>query len=88
MAVNDDELTELAEEELAAACAMPFVEIRRITPWGDSFTGFVRSGREVEVERRYIWAHEPGGAVVVEVEVRDAPGRTGVEARRLVEPPR
>lgn len=82
--MTDAELVEMAEEELAAACALPFAEIVKITPWGDSFVGFAASGREVEVERRYLWAHAPEGAVSVEVEVRDLAGRTGAEARRTL----
>lgn len=85
MALGDGELLEMAEEELAAACALPFAEIVRITPWGDSFVGFAPSGREVEVERRYLWAHAPEGAVSVEVEVRDMIARTGAEARRTLQ---
>ena len=84
MALGDGELTEMAEEELAAACALPFAEVVKITPWGDTFTGFAPSGREVEVERRYLWAHAPEGAVSVEVEVRDLIARTGVEAKRTL----
>jgi len=88
MAVNPKsepgELAEMAEEELAAACALPFAEILKITPWGDSFVGFAPSGREVEVERRYLWAETPQGPVAVEVEVRDLAGRTGAEARRTL----
>ena len=37
--MTDDELTKMAEEELDAACAMPFVELKKITPWGDAFEG-------------------------------------------------
>lgn len=80
----DDELTVMADEELEAACAMPFVELKKITPWGDSFVGFAPSGREVEVERRYIWAVDPKGGVIVEVEVRDPVARSGAEARALL----
>ena len=40
MPASDDELTVMANEELDAACAMPFVEVRKITPWGDSYEGF------------------------------------------------
>ena len=87
MAVNDDELTEMAQEELDAACALSWPELKRITPWGDTFEGFAPSGRTVEVERRYLWAHDPEGAVLVEVEVRDRSNRTGVEARALLAPP-
>ena len=88
MAVSDDELSEMALEELDAACALPWPDIRKITPWGDSFTGFAPSGREVEIERRYLWALEPAGAVAVEIEVRDVGARTGAEARALITPPR
>ncbi|WP_333591637.1 hypothetical protein [Brevundimonas sp.] len=84
MTASADELSIMAEEELAAACALPFAEILKITPWGDSFVGFAPSGREVEVERRYLWAETPQGPVVVEVEVRDLAGRTGAEARRTL----
>ena len=83
-----DELETMAAEELDAACAMPFADIRKITPWGDSFTGFLPSGREVEVARRYLWAHEPEGGVIVEVEVHDPETRTGHEARALLTEPR
>lgn len=86
MAVSDDELSEMALEELDAACALPWPDIRKITPWGDSFTGFAPSGREVEIERRYLWAHEPEGSVSVEVEVRDVGARTGAEAKALITP--
>ena len=85
--MTDDELTAMAEEELAAAIALSWPELTSITPWGDSFQGFAPSGRAVEVERRYLWAHDPEGAIVVEVEVRDASNRTGAEARALLAEP-
>ena len=83
-----DELTTMAEEELASAIALTWPEIRRITPWGDSFEGFAPSGRTVEIERRYLWAVEPAGAIIVEVEVRDTSGSAGAEARAVLAPPR
>ena len=79
-----DELKEMAEEELTSACALSWPELKRITPWGDSFEGFAPSGRTVEIERRYLWAVEPAGAVVVEVEVRDPVARAGAEAKTLL----
>ena len=82
-----DELTAMAEEELASAIALSWPEIKAVTPWGDTFEGFAPSGRTVEVERRYLWAIEPEGAVVVEVEVRDRSNRTGAEARAILAPP-
>ena len=87
MPASDDELTVMANEELDAACAMPFVELKKITPWGDSYEGFAPSGRTVEVERRYLWAVEPEGGVIVEVEVRDPAQQTGAEARAVIAPP-
>jgi hypothetical protein len=86
MAVGEDELSVMAIEELDAACALPWPDIQKITPWGDSFTGFAPSGREVEVERRYLWAHEPEGSVAVEVEVRAVGARQGAEAKALITP--
>lgn len=85
--MSDDELSTMAIEELDAACAMPWPDIKKITPWGDSFIGFSPSGREVEVERRYLWAHAPEGSVSVEVEVRDLGARTGAEAKALITAP-
>ena len=82
-----EELTEMAEEELTAACSLLWPEIVRITPWGDSFEGFAPSGRTVEIERRYLWALDPEGAIIVEVEVRDAAAREGVEARAILHAP-
>ena len=84
MAVGEDELSAMAIEELDAACGLSWPELTRITPWGDSFTGFAPSGREVEIERRYLWAHDPAGAVAVEVEVRDPLAREGAEARAVL----
>jgi hypothetical protein len=88
VAVSDDELSAMAIEELDQACSLIWPELVKITPWGDTFTGIAPSGREVEVERRYLWAHEPAGAVAVEIEVRDIGARTGAEARALITPPR
>ncbi len=88
MAVSDDELSAMAIEELDAACALPWPDMAKVTPWGDSFTGFAPSGREVEIERRYLWSHAPEGSIAVEVEVREPGARTGAEAKALITPPR
>ena len=82
-----DELTVMAQEELNSACSLTWPELKRITPWGDTFEGFAPSGRTVEVERRYLWALDPEGANIVEVEVRDAAAREGVEARAILHAP-
>jgi hypothetical protein len=86
--VSDDELSAMAIEELDAACALPWPDMAKVTPWGDSFTGFAPSGREVEIERRYLWSHAPEGSIAVEVEVREPGARTGAEAKALITPPR
>lgn len=82
-----DELSEMAIEELDAACGLLWVEMKAITPWGDVYEGVAPSGRAVEIERRYLWSHEPAGAIAVEVEVRDPALRTGAEARAVISPP-
>lgn len=82
-----DELTVMAQEELNSACSLTWPELKRITPWGDSFEGFAPSGRTVEVERRYLWALDPEGAIIVEVEVRDPAAREGVETRAILHAP-
>ena len=87
MSFAEHELTAMAEEELASACDLTWPELKRITPWCDSYEGFAPSGRTVEIERRYLWALEPEGAIVVEVEVRDPSARTGVETQAILAPP-
>jgi hypothetical protein len=87
MAVNEDELSVVAIEELDAACALPWPDMKAVTPWGDTYEGVAPSGREVEIERRYLWAHQPEGAIAVEVEVRLIGAREGAEAKALIHPP-
>ncbi len=84
----EEELALMALEELEAACDLPWKELKAITPWGDSFEGFAPSGREVEVERRYLWASDGSGGVLVEVEVRALPDRErlGAEVSQLILP--
>lgn len=88
MAVNENELSEMALEELDAACSLHFTEMKKITPWGDTYDAMAPSGREVEVERRYLWENgQTGGAIIIEVEVRDLAKQTGAEARAVIAPP-
>ena len=82
---TENELSEMALEELDAACSLHFVEMKKITPWGDTYEAMAPSGREVEVERRYLWDNGViGSAIVVEVEVRDPALQTGAEARAVI----
>ena len=87
-APHADELSEMAIEELDAACGLLWVEMKAITPWGDVYEGMAPSGREVEIERRYLWENgQPGGGIVIEVEVRDPALQTGAGARAVIGPP-
>jgi hypothetical protein len=78
----DPELEALAEEELARALTLSWREASKVTPWGDTYTGFAPSGGEVHFERNYLWAKEEGGDVRVEVIVYDDPERYDEAARR------
>ncbi|MBC6980389.1 hypothetical protein [Caulobacter sp. 17J80-11] len=78
----DPELEALAEEEMARALTLSWREASKVTPWGDTYTGFAPSGGEVHFERSYIWADREGGDVQVEVVVYDDPERYDEAARR------
>jgi len=86
-APHADELSEMAIEELDAACSLHWMEMKKITPWGDTYEAQAPSGRYVEVERRYLWSHDPEGAIAIEVEVRDMALKTGADARAVIAPP-
>lgn len=86
-APHENELSEMAIEELDAACGLSWTEMKQVTPWGDTYEAEAPSGRLVEIERRYLWAHDPAGAIAVEVEVRDPALKTGTDARALIAPP-
>ena len=59
----------MADEELVRALDLPWRDLVRVTPWGDTAEAFAPSGRPVLVERNYLWADKPGGDVLVEVTV-------------------
>lgn len=62
-------LQESAEEELGHAMDIRWEELAKLVPWGDTYVGVAKDGREVEFERRYLWKTEPGGDILVEVTV-------------------
>jgi hypothetical protein len=62
-------LRESAEEELAHALDISWAALAKSVPWGDTYVGVAKDGREVEFERRYLWATEEGGDILVEVTV-------------------
>jgi len=65
----NDELQAAADEELQAALGLSWAALAKLVPWGDSYVGLAPGGREVEIERGYLWATEPGGDILVEVKV-------------------
>jgi hypothetical protein len=65
----DADLEAMAQDELRRALELSWRALKRVTPWGDDFEGISPSGRNVVVERSYVWASEPGGAILCEVRV-------------------
>jgi hypothetical protein len=70
VAVSDQDLTDLAADELAQAIAIHWRELIKVTPWGDVYQALAPGGDEVEVERNYLWFKDPGGDVMCEVTAR------------------
>jgi len=70
MAVSDEDLTDLAADELTQALSLSWTELSKVTPWGDTYQALAPSGDEVEVERNYLWFKDAGGDVLVEVTAR------------------
>ena len=68
--MSDQDLTDLAADELAQALSLSWRELSKVTPWGDVYEALAPSGDEVEVERNYLWFKDAGGDVLVEVTAR------------------
>lgn len=80
-----DDLTAAADEELDRAMTLGWRELSKLTPWGDTFEGFTPEGRDVCFERAYMWEHEPGGDIRVEVTVYEPRSfEDGVRLTRLI----
>jgi len=65
----ETDLEDAAREELDRAMTLGWRQLAALTPWGDTFEGFTPGGREVCFERSYLWEHEAGGDIRVEVNV-------------------
>jgi hypothetical protein len=63
------DLEEAARDELDRACTLGWKELAAITPWGDTFEGLTPGNRDVCFERSYLWDHEAGGDIRVEITV-------------------
>ena len=59
----------MAEDELARALDMSWRALKGVVPWGDTFDGISPAGRNVQVERAYVWVADPGGDILCEVRV-------------------
>ena len=57
----------MAQDELARALDLSWAALAKVTPWGDTFDGISPAGRNVQVERSYVWAGDPGGDILAEV---------------------
>jgi hypothetical protein len=88
----EDDLAAMAADELERALTLRWRELSPILPWGDAYEGFTPAGRQVTVERSYLWATEPGGDILCEVVVYGGPSRwnEGVRVGGLIRqcPPR
>ena len=85
-----DDLEAMARDELGRALTLSWRELAKVTPWGDAFDGFTPAGRQVTVERSYLWAAAPGGDILCEVAVYGGPSRweEGARVSRVVRRPR
>ena len=73
--MSDPDLDAMAQDELKRACTLSYRELVKVTPWGDTYDGISPAGRNVEVERNYLWADQAGGDILVEVVVSGGPSR-------------
>jgi hypothetical protein len=82
----DPDLLAMAEDELSRAVTLSWREASKVTPWGDTFDGISPAGRNVQVERNYLWSESEGGDILVEIAVFGGPSRydAGVRVSRLI----
>ena len=59
----------MAQDELRRALELPYRALAKIVPWGDDFEGISPNGRNVRVERNYIWKDAQGADILAEVHV-------------------
>ena len=78
----DEDLAAMAEDELERALTLGWRDLASLAPWGDAYEGFTPAGRQVTVERSYLWADRAGGDILCEVTVYGGPSRWDEGARR------
>jgi hypothetical protein len=81
-----DDLAAMAADELERAMTLTWRELSRVAPWGDTYEGFSPAGRQVTVERNYLWAEDAGGDILCEVVVYGGQSRwdEGVRAGGVI----
>ena len=87
--MNDPDLQAMADDELSRGMTLGWRDLHRVIPWGDTYEGLTPGGRQVEVERNYLWATETGGDILCEVSVHGGPSRydQGARARGVISRP-
>ena len=78
---TDLDLLAMAEDELSRALSLSWRALSTVTPWGDSFEGISPAGRDVIVERSYLWQGDVGGDILCEVAVFGGESRREFGAR-------
>ena len=86
-AAPDPDLLAMAKDELASATRLSWRALSNVTPWGDSFEGISPAGRDVVVERAYLWQTTSGGDILCEVTVYGGESRydKGVKVSAVIE---
>ena len=79
--MTDPDLEAMAVDELSRAMTLTWRDLSRIIPWGDTFEGISPGGRDVEVERSYLWNDGEGGDILCEIVVSGGPSRYEKGAR-------
>jgi hypothetical protein len=67
--MSDPDLEAMAQDELSRGMTLTWRDLSKVIPWGDTFEGISPGGRNVEVERSYLWATDTGGDILCEVVV-------------------
>jgi hypothetical protein len=69
------DLEAMAADEMERALTLSWRDLAAVVPWGDAFDGFTPAGRQVTVERSYLWSGRVGGDILCEVFVYGGPSR-------------
>ena len=82
----EGDLAAMAADELERALTLAWRPLSAIVPWGDAYDGYTAAGRQVTVERSYLWAEQAGGDILCEVVVYGGPSRwdEGAKAQGVI----